>query len=141
MVRGCPRTGTDETDYPVEVDYAYADVPPDLFERRTPRGGLERWAPLLPPLHAPGLGEGNTPLVDLGAGVFVKDESRNPTWSHKDRINRCTVSAAAAIGAPGVVVSSSGNHGASAAAFAARAGLPCVVFASAGGPPAVDSFL
>ncbi len=43
--------------------------------------------------------------------------------------------------APGIVVASSGNHGASAAAYAARAGLRCVVFASAGLPPAVDAFL
>lgn len=71
----------------------------------------------------PGLGEGRTPLVELRPGVWVKDESRNPTWSHKDRLNRCAVSAAVGTGAVGVVVASSGNHGASAAAFAARAGL------------------
>ncbi|MGC0415788.1 threonine synthase [Embleya sp. AB8] len=142
LVLGCPATGTDEIAYPVEVDYAYDRVQPELFAPTTgPRAGLDRWAPLLPPLRAPGLGEGGTPLVDLGDGVYVKDESRNPTWSHKDRINRCTVSAAVVLGAPGVVVSSSGNHGASAAAYAARAGLPAIVLASAGAPPAVDSFL
>ncbi len=75
-------------------------VPADLFEARPGRGGLDRWAPLLPPLAAPGLGEGGTPLVELEPGVFVKDESRNPTWSHKDRLNRCTVSAALAAGRP-----------------------------------------
>ncbi|WP_406279098.1 pyridoxal-phosphate dependent enzyme [Embleya sp. NBC_00896] len=141
LVRGCPATSTAEIAYPVELDYDYDRVKPELFEATGSRGGLERWAPLLPPLLAPGLGEGNTPLIEFGEGVYIKDESRNPTWSHKDRINRCTVSAAVGIGAPGVVVSSSGNHGASAAAFAARAGLPCVVLASAGAPPAVDSFL
>lgn len=141
LVAGCPATSTEEIAYPVEVDYAYERVEPELFERAGRRRGLERWAPLLPPLLAPGLGEGDTPLIDFGGGVYVKDESRNPTWSHKDRINRCTVSAAVAVGAPGVVVSSSGNHGASAAAFAARAGLPAVVLASTGAPAAVDSFL
>ncbi|MFF7247380.1 pyridoxal-phosphate dependent enzyme [Embleya sp. NPDC008237] len=141
LVSGCPHTGTDEIAYPVEVDYAYDRIDPGLFAPTGRRAGLERWAPLLPPLSAPGLGEGDTPLIDLGDGVYVKDESRNPTWSHKDRINRCTVSAAVGVGAPGVVVSSSGNHGASAAAFAARAGLPAVVLASTGAPPAVESFL
>ncbi|MEU5049660.1 pyridoxal-phosphate dependent enzyme [Streptomyces sp. NPDC021096] len=143
LVRGCPRTATDELVYPVEVDYAYDRVSPDLFAPSAGNrsAGLERWSPLLPPLTAPGLGEGHTPLVDLGGGVYVKDESRNPTWSHKDRLNRCTVSAAVRMGAPGIVVSSSGNHGASAAAFAARAGLNCVVLASAGMPAAVDAFL
>ncbi|MFH8367018.1 pyridoxal-phosphate dependent enzyme [Streptomyces sp. NPDC018031] len=143
MTGGCPRSGTDEMAYPVEVDYDYDRVPAGLFAAGGPAAGrgLDRWAPLLPPLVAPGLGEGGTPLVELEPGLFVKDESRNPTWSHKDRLNRCTLSAAVGIGAPGVVVASSGNHGASAAAFAARAGLRCVVLASADAPPAVLSFL
>lgn len=143
LTEGCPRTSTDTVSYPVEVDYAYDRVPDGLFGApgTAPRHGLDRWAPLLPPLTAPGLGEGGTPLVDLGGGVLVKDESRNPTWSHKDRLNRCTVSAALACGAPGVVVASSGNHGASAAAYAARAGLRCVVLTSPQAPPAVVSFL
>jgi threonine synthase len=127
-------------DFPLEVDYAYEDTPADLFTDPV-RGGLDRWAPLLPPLDAPGLGEGATALVPLGGSVWIKDESRNPTWSHKDRLNRVTVSAAVHQAAPGIAVASSGNHGASAAAYAARAGLRCVVLASAGAPPAVASFL
>ncbi|WP_016906867.1 threonine synthase [Streptomyces xiaopingdaonensis] len=142
QVRGCPRTATDDVVYPVEVDYAYEEVPRGLFDgAAAPAPGLDRWAPLLPPLTAPGLGEGGTPLLDLGGGVWLKDESQNPTWSHKDRLNRITASAAVHEGAPGVVVASSGNHGASAAAFAARSGLRCVVLASAEAPPAVASFL
>ncbi|QEV18176.1 threonine synthase [Streptomyces alboniger] len=142
LTAGCPVTSNDSVSYPVEVDYAYDRVPAGLFATAPgqPRGH-ERWAPLLPPLHAPGLGEGGTPLVPLGEGLWIKDESRNPTWSHKDRINRVTVSAAVGAGAEGIVVASSGNHGASAAAYAARAGLRCVVLSSAGTPPAVDAFL
>lgn len=142
LVRGCPRTGTDDVAYPVEVDYAYDRVDRSVFASAPASGaGLEHWAPLLPPLAAPGLGEGGTPLIELAPGVLVKDESRNPTWSHKDRLNRCTVSAAVHEGAPGVVVASSGNHGASAAAYAARAGLRCVVITGPEPPPAVDAFL
>ncbi len=143
LTSGCPRTSTAGIAYPLELDYAYDKVSPELFDATAaPRGiGIERWAPLLPPLTAPGLGEGGTPLVDIGDGVHVKDESRNPTWSHKDRLNRCTISAALAVGAQGIVVASSGNHGASAAAFAARAGLRCVVLAGVRTPPAVRSFL
>jgi threonine synthase len=143
LTEGCPRTSTGTVSYPVEVDYAYDRVPAGLFGSAGGAGrhGLDRWAPLLPPLAAPGLGEGGTPLIDLGGGILVKDESRNPTWSHKDRLNRCTVSAALACGAPGVVVASSGNHGASASAYAARAGLRCVVLTSPQAPPAVVSFL
>ncbi|MFE7596135.1 pyridoxal-phosphate dependent enzyme [Streptomyces sp. NPDC057494] len=140
LTRGCPVTSTDDVAYPLDIDYAYDRVPADLFARPAAHG-LERWAPLLPPLAAPGLGEGNTPLVRLPDGVWVKDESRNPTWSHKDRLNRVAVSAAVASGARGIVVSSSGNHGAAAAAYAARAGLPCAVFTSPDAPPAVASHL
>ncbi|MFG3254078.1 pyridoxal-phosphate dependent enzyme [Streptomyces sp. NPDC048172] len=143
MTAGCPRTSTETVSYPVEVDYAYDEVDgPALFAAPGARGdGIGRWAPLLPPLVGPGLAEGGTPLVPLEDGVYVKDESRNPTWSHKDRLNRVAVSAAVRMGAPGIVVASSGNHGASAAAYAARAGLPCVVIASSHVPPAVLSFL
>jgi threonine synthase len=56
--------------------------------------------------------------------VFVKGEGQNPTGSHNDRLNVRTTSAALAVGAPVVVVASSGNHGIAAAAYAARAGLP-----------------
>ncbi|MET9653784.1 pyridoxal-phosphate dependent enzyme [Streptomyces sp. NPDC006460] len=106
LTSGCPVTSTAEVAYALDVDYDYDRVPADLFERPAAHG-LERWAPLLPPLAAPGLGEGNTPLVELPDGTWVKDESRNPTWSHKDRLNRVAVSAAVASGAAGIVVSSS----------------------------------
>ncbi|WP_255169482.1 threonine synthase [Natrononativus amylolyticus] len=149
LTGGCPEASTDEVQYPVGVDYAYDDLESALFDA-PPKAGLERWQPLLPPL-APEtrLGEGNTPLVSVPAvgdwlgleEVYVKDESQNPTWSHKDRLNRCTVSAAAREGAAGVVASSTGNHGAAAAAYAARAGLPCVVFTASRTPPAVQAFI
>jgi threonine synthase len=94
------------------------NVSAELFDQ--PVGpGLERWAPLLPPLvPGPTYGEGGTPLVQARAlddwigrtGIFVKDESRNPTWSHKDRLNLCTVSGVVGVGAPGVAVASSGNQ-------------------------------
>ncbi|SDG60364.1 MULTISPECIES: threonine synthase [Bosea] len=126
--------------YPYEVGYAYERLPGDLFAPRF-GSGLERWSPLLPPL-LPGLscGEGATPLVKAPqaaawAGVpelVIKDESANPTWSHKDRLSLCTVSAAAAAGAMGTIISSSGNHGASAAAYSARAGLKCIVLCDDG---------
>jgi threonine synthase len=138
LTRGCPKTSTAELAYPVEVDYDYAKVDRSLFEQQ-PGPDIARWSPLLPPLDAPTLGEGGTPLIEFG-DVYIKDESRNPTWSHKDRLNRVTVSAAVACGAPGVVVASSGNHGASAAAYAARAGLPAIVL-TGDAPPAVPEFV
>src|SRR5262249_49160632 len=59
--------------------------------------------------------------------LLVKNESANPTWSFKDRLASVGVSWARASGRAGVAASSSGNAGASAAAYAARAGLPCLV--------------
>ncbi|MGB9867617.1 MAG: pyridoxal-phosphate dependent enzyme [Bacillota bacterium] len=82
------------------------------------------------------LHEGCTPLIrvrrfeeEYGIGrFFVKDESRNPTGSFKDRLASCAVTVGLKTGARVVTVSSTGNHGAATAAYAARAGLDCVVF-------------
>ena len=81
------------------------------------------------------LHEGATPLVDAGrltgqvgvGGLWFKDEARNPTWSYKDRLAAVAVTNARAGGADTVAVATTGNHGAAAAAYAAVAGLRCVV--------------
>lgn len=91
------------------------------------------------------LGEGRTPLVALPAmaealgvaEIHGKAEYANPTGSFKDRLASVAVSAARTLfGAKVIATSSSGNAGAAAAAYAARAGLPCVVFTmtSSAGP-------
>ena len=150
LTSGCPSTSGEAMQYPLEVDYDYGRVDPAMFDQ-APLPGLARWAPLLPPL-APGLtlGEGGTALfeaaefghaIGLKGSLLLKDESRNPTWSHKDRLNLCVVSAAVASGARGIAVASSGNHGAAAAAYAARAGLPCVVVISEGPQPSFRRLL
>jgi threonine synthase len=76
------------------------------------------------------LGEGSTPLVPAprisaraGAEVWLKLEGANPTGSFKDRGMTCAVSAAVREGAEVVVCASTGNTAASAAAYAARAGV------------------
>ncbi|WP_159591078.1 threonine synthase [Chelativorans xinjiangense] len=94
--------------------------------------------------EAVSLGEGLTPLLPVPAlgqelgvpNLLVKDEGRNPTWSHKDRFSTVAVSMARLQGARVVATASSGNAGASLAAYAARAGLSCVVvtFAGTAGP-------
>lgn len=75
------------------------------------------------------LGEGGTPLLKsrLGEGLYVKFEGANPTGSFKDRGMALGVTAARESGANKVVVASTGNTAASAAAYAARAGLRCYV--------------
>lgn len=150
LLHGCPASSSEEMQYPLEIDYAYERVPRDVFAR-APSPGLERWASLLPPLMpCLSLGEGGTPLIasarlaewlGTSAPLLLKDESRNPTWSHKDRLNYSIVSAAAAANAKGIAVASSGNHGVSAAAYAARAGLHSVVITSPSAQPAFLHFL
>ncbi len=78
--------------------------------------------------------EGNTPLIpaprlggELGCTLFLKYEGLNPTGSFKDRGMTLAMTAAAARGAKAVVCASTGNTAASAAAYATRAGLRCLV--------------
>lgn len=85
------------------------------------------------------LGEGSTPLLHLprlserlGVELWVKWEGANPTGSFKDRGMAVAVSRALERGAVGVVCASTGNTAASAAAYAARAGLRAVVVTSRG---------
>jgi threonine synthase len=80
------------------------------------------------------LNEGNTPLLDaprlseeVGARVMLKVEGANPTGSFKDRGMTMAISKAAEDGAKVVVCASTGNTSASAAAYAARAGMLAAV--------------
>ncbi|MDQ2760181.1 MAG: threonine synthase [Actinomycetota bacterium] len=96
-------------------------------------GLIERYRDHLPfALEDPvvSLGEGGTPLVlapvlseRAGTEVWLKLEGSNPTGSFKDRGMTCAVSAAVREGVEAVVCASTGNTAASAAAYAARAGL------------------
>jgi threonine synthase len=85
------------------------------------------------------LQEGSTPLLRapvlsdmVGASVRLKLEGANPTGSFKDRGMTCAVSAAVRDGAKAVICASTGNTAASAAAYAARAGLTCAVIVPEG---------
>jgi len=85
--------------------------------------------------------EGNTPLIPmprlaetLGGGfeLFVKFEGLNPTGSFKDRGMTVAISEAYGKGAKSVICASTGNTAASAAAYASRAGMRCIVIIPAG---------
>jgi threonine synthase len=107
---------------------------------RARRFGVWRYRELLPLaewVNPISLGEGGTPLVKVvraaGPHVFVKFEGSNPTGSFKDRGMTVGVTIAKGLGVEGVVVASTGNTAASAAAYAARAGLRCLVYLPRGG--------
>ncbi|MBA3290311.1 MAG: pyridoxal-phosphate dependent enzyme, partial [Actinobacteria bacterium] len=101
------------------------------------RGIIERWRRHLPVDDATPvvtLAEGDTPLIfserlsaEVGAEVWLKYEGLNPTGSFKDRGMTLAVSKALEEGSKVVACASTGNTSASAAAYAARAGLICAV--------------
>jgi threonine synthase len=66
--------------------------------------------------------------------VFLKNETFSPTGSHKDRYHAVCAGAARILGCAGLVTTSTGNHGVSAAAYAASMHLPAVVLCHAEAP-------
>ncbi|MDH3259347.1 MAG: pyridoxal-phosphate dependent enzyme [Acidimicrobiia bacterium] len=131
---GCSRCAADGSpvnvhpEFDIEIDVRPDVSAPGIFRHR-------RLLPLPEGIDPVSLEEGNTPLLRLSrlgtsvglANLYLKDESRNPTWSYKDRLAAVAVTRARADGADTVVVGTTGNHGAAAAAYAAAAGLRCVV--------------
>jgi threonine synthase len=112
------------------------------FVSQPGRGVIERFREFLPPCkNVISLGEGNTPLlfapklsaqVGRDCEVFVKNEGLNPTGSFKDRGMTVAVSRAIDQGERALICASTGNTSASAAAYAARAGISCAVVLPAG---------
>jgi threonine synthase len=124
----------DRMNEPAEVN-----IPPDRG-----RGVIARYRTFLPVSESTpivSLGEGGTPLifsprlsaiVGRGCEVHLKYEGLNPTGSFKDRGMTVAVSKAVERGTVALICASTGNTSASAAAYAARAGIRCVVVLPAG---------
>ena len=131
LPRGCPRCAAEG--HAANLSGLYAHGSPANEEPGAP--GLYRWGRALPYLDGISLGEGNTPCVRLPSlsdalnlgTLWLKNESANPTGTHKDRMSALAISRALEIGASRVAVASSGNAGVSAACYAAAAGLACDV--------------
>ncbi len=112
---------------PLDVTYDYESINTSRWGRR--EKGVWRYRELLPDVHEIiSLHEGGTPLLharfgdNLGLNVFIKDETRNPTGSFRDRLITVAVSYGLPHARNGFVVASNGNAAASLAAYAARAG-------------------
>jgi threonine synthase len=126
----------------VGVEASVSAAPPPGERGSTGRGVIVRYREHL--LMGEGtpvitLGEGSTPLVfaqrlseRIGGRVFIKCEGLNPTGSFKDRGMTVAVSKAVERGAEALICASTGNTSASAAAYAARAGIRCAVILPAG---------
>ena len=106
------------------------------------RGLIEEYRDRLPVSDATpvvSLCEGGTPLVHAqglsertGCDVYLKYDGANPTGSFKDRGMTLAISKAAEAGAKAVICASTGNTSASAAAYAAKAGMTCAVLVPQG---------
>jgi threonine synthase len=103
-----------------------------------------RYREVMPPCAPVSLGEGMTPLIrlaDYGRTIgidrlYVKDEGLNPTGSFKARGLSAAVSMAKALGQNTIALPTAGNAGGAAAAYAARAGIKCVIAMPADTPTA-----
>ena len=128
---------------PLEVVYDHDAIAARISRARIEAGpaSLWRYADLLPvlsddPAHRIDLGTGFTPLRPaprLGArlgldDLWIKDDTRNPSGSFKDRVVTMAVSAARALGIDTLACASTGNLAGAVSAHAAYAGMPAYVF-------------
>lgn len=130
----------------IEVVYDYDKIAGKVGKRKLERGkGIRKYSALLPLSNLnniTSLGEGGTPLLEaknLAAElkmkhIYLKDETRNPTSSFKDRMMSVGVSKAVEFEAEAVVTASSGNAAISLAAYSAKAGIKCYAFVPAHAP-------
>ena len=128
----------------VQYDYNKIVLSRSILQNRSDRT-VWRYRELLPcsrDIEGISLGEGGTPLIKaarlsaiLGTNLMLKDESRNPTGSFKDRAISVAVTWALQQGAKRLVSASSGNAAAAVAAYSARAGLDCFLLFDSKSPP------
>jgi len=143
----CPKDGGN-LDVVLDYDAIKGKYQPEDLRSRSD-SSLWRFLPLLPvsapsgdstPLHA----AGGTPVFKLGSladklglqSLWLKDESKNPTASFKDRASAIVVTRAQEINAEIVVTASTGNAGAALAGMAAAVGQKAVIFAPRSAPQA-----
>lgn len=128
---GCPLCL--EQGYPASLQVVYDQKVPWNINQSA--RGMLRYADRLPYRTFPSLGEGDTPIIEVKGlenelgipSIWIKNEGQNPTGSHKDRMSPLVVARAASLQRSTVIAASSGNAGASLAAYAAAAGIHCKI--------------
>lgn len=147
VIYTCPADGGN-LDVILDYDSIRKNIDPQKIALSR-EASLWRYLPLLPvadpggegtPLHAAGWTPVFSPpalAAELGLQyLWIKDESRNPTASFKDRASAVVVARAREIGAEVVVTASTGNAGAALAGMSAAIGQKAVIFAPRTAPPA-----
>jgi threonine synthase len=113
------------------LDYRYDLAGATFDEQERSMWRYRALLPVLQDVEPVSLGEGLTPLVranlDLGAETWWKNEAVNPSGSQKDRAMSVALTRARALGVEAVFVASAGSTALAAAAYAARAGVRCIV--------------
>jgi threonine synthase len=144
MLGGCPACFAARRPAILDVEY---DLGPDdaaiLADRGRAFWDYHRFLPVPDPAAIVTLGEGGSPLVPVEAAaeetgaaeVWTKYEAVNPTHSWKDRTNAVAVASAVHFGFDKVLATSTGNHGVSVAAYAARAGARGMILLPPSAPP------
>ena len=144
MLGGCPACVAAGRPAILEVEYELGrDDAALLSEPGLGFWDYHRFLPVPDPDAVVTLGEGGSPLVPVEAAaseaeaaeVWTKVEAVNPTHSWKDRTNAVAVASALHFGFDKVLASSTGNHGVSVAAYAARAGARGMILLPPTAPP------
>lgn len=129
----CPNC---ELDGAFDLVYDYADLGCRFIKSVQSRDTFDMWryASVLPtsPEFTPHLHTGGSPLYKLhnsGPGrIFIKDDSRNPSGSLKDRASALAVALAAEMGVKTIAAASTGNAAAALACMSAGIGIRCIIF-------------
>lgn len=135
----CP---TCELDGALDVLYDYERIGASFRQDVARHDAFDMWRyrSLLPiaPDFRPALHTGGSPLYELkqesGGRILVKDDTRNPTGSLKDRASALAAALAASQGFDTIATASTGNAAAALACMSAASGLRCVIFAPSSAP-------
>src|SRR5689334_22058891 len=144
-VNGCPQCLRNGRRGIFEVTYNYDAAAQEALARALRRRRVHciwRFESLVPAsgrdVEVVTLGEGGTPLIeanwlpasDAVGRLFLKNETANPTWCSKDRGNAVSATMGRLLGAPGMVATTTGNHGTSLAAYCGLASIPAIAVMS-----------
>lgn len=137
ILYSCDRCG-ETLDVVYDYEAMKSKIEKSELERRRGASSVKyrEFLPIVDVNKVPSMGEGETPLVqcrrlgkELGLKeLYAKDETRNPTGVFKDRATVMAANKALEFDRRVVTIASTGNAAASMAAYAAKAGLKCIVF-------------